>query len=108
MKIEDINEVLEWQTEKLWNAVQAIKLEIGKTPRNYDEIKNGRNINFPIQYIINEWYEMYPTTKKAKILGYGKVEIQQLLDEIEDRNTMMRQIIIDHATDDDPTTPRVT
>lgn len=106
MKVNDPNEILEWNTEKLWNAVLTIKQEIGKKPRGYDEAKNGIKINFPIHYIINEWYEMYPTTKTAKILGHGKAEITNILEEIEERNTLMRTIIKEHLDDEEPTTPR--
>lgn len=106
MKLEDPNEILEWDTEKLWNAVQQIKAELEKTPRGYEKAKNGIRINFPIQYIIKQWYEEYPSTRRAKIIGYGKVNIQELEDEIEERNTIMRQIIIEHTDDEEATKPR--
>lgn len=107
MKIEDPNEILEWDTEKLWNAVQQIKEEIEKQPRGYEQAKNGIKIKFPIQYIINQWYDMYPSTKNARILGYGKTNIQNLLDEIEERNSIMRKIIIEHTDNEEATKPRI-
>lgn len=107
MKIDNPDEILEWGTAKLWNAVNMIKVEIGKEPRGYQKAKNGIKIEFPIHYIINEWYEAYPSTKRAKIIGYGKVKITELMDEIEDRNAIMREIVFEHTGDEDPTRPRV-
>lgn len=106
MKLDDPNEILEWNTEKLWNAVQTIKQEIGERPRGYEEAKNGIRINFPITYIIKQWYEEYPSTRKAKIMGYGKLNITDFEEEIENREAIMRNIIQEHLEDEEPTTPR--
>lgn len=107
MKIENPEEILEWDTEKLWNAVNIIKQEIGAEPRGYKKAKDGIRIYFPIYYITNKWYETYPSAKRAAIFGYGKVSIQDFMKEIEDRDTIMRNIIMEHIEDDEAIKPRV-
>lgn len=106
MILESPDEILEWNTQKLWNAVQIIKEEIGQEPKGYKQAKDGIKLIFPIQYIIQEWYETYPSNRKAKILGYGKARMTDFLEEIEQREAILRNIIQQNTNNENPTQPR--
>ena len=74
------DEILQWDTEKLWNAINMLD-----NKEDYHEeierIKFGRKVKIPIWYITNEWFEVYPSSAKIKILGYGKFKIWDFMEE---------------------------
>ncbi len=74
--------------------------------QEYSQVKNGINVEFPIHYIIDKWYEEYPSSKRVKILGYGKFSLSNFKEEIEKRETIMRRIILENMNESSLTEPR--
>lgn len=96
-------EVLTWETKKLWNTINTIKnhedAEINDEEIN--KTKNGINIECPIWYFTEEWYDIYPSSKKVKIRGHGKYSIKEFMKEKENRDSIMRKIIIKNIEQDE-------
>lgn len=105
----DREQILKWDIEQLWNACQILE-EDEETPetdlKKIEQVKNGINIKVPIYYLIQEWFEVYPNNKRAKILGYGKYDMHEFMEEIETRNKIMRKIIHDNLEEEQSTEPR--
>lgn len=95
-------DILTWETKKLWNTLNAIKndKENNIDKEKYYKIKYGINIECPIWYITEEWYELYPSSKKTKIKGYGKYNLSDFMQEKENRDELMRQEIINNLNDE--------
>jgi hypothetical protein len=101
----DPQEVVSWKLEKLWNTTLILldDEELSELEaRNMNYAKFGIKIKIPIQYILKSYYTEYPSSGNAKVLGYGKCKLQSLWDEIEKRETILRKLIIDNVTDDNP------
>jgi hypothetical protein len=105
MIIDDPQEILSWDTKKLWAAINMID-----NKEEYEEelsiIKYGIKIQVPIWYIIEEWFEMYPSSARIKIMGYGKYKIWDFMQEKEERESIMRRVLIDNMEDEGPTEAR--
>ena len=104
--MKDINpeEILTWDLEKLWNFYVMIKEN--RDDKEYHQIKFGTKLIIPIRYLIEEWYEMYPTTKKVRVLGFGKFNITEFTDEIEEREKALRKAIEEEIQEDEIAEPR--
>lgn len=95
IQIDNPDEIYSWDTIELWNAIQLLEDEDKQD--HYEElqqIKYGINIQVPIIYIIKDWTEEYPNNKRIAIKGHGKHSIQDYYDEVDERNTLMRKIIL--------------
>lgn len=105
----DRENILKYDIEQLWNACQLLEEDPETLPehkQNIQKAKNGIKIKVPIYHFIQEWFEIYPNTRKAKIIGYGKYELNDFMEEIETRNKIMRQILNENITDNTSTEPR--
>lgn len=87
--------IYEWDTKKLWNALLTLPEEIkAEYKGELYLIKWGYKTCVPIHYYIKEeWYTVDP--KKAQVyMAYGKtIKIIEFYDELERRETEMRRII---------------
>ena len=56
------DEVLKWNIKQLWNEILVMIEEEPKIAKleAIEKIKYGYKIRIPIQYIIQEWYELNP------------------------------------------------
>lgn len=90
--------VLIWETKKLWNTLNTLKNDpdINIDNKLYNKCKFGINIDCTIWYFTEEWYEIYPSSKKVKINGYGKFWLKDFMKEKEDRDSLMRNLIINN------------
>lgn len=106
--ITEINpeDVIMWSTRKLWNMFEIIVNKEKGYEKQKQQVKFGINLEFPIHYITQEWYELYPASKKASIKGYGKFPLQEFMDEIEQREEIMKEIIIENIEKEEITSPR--
>lgn len=109
--MKNLDLIYSWSIKELWNYFNQImndEDDKGITLKQlyineYNIIKYG-SINkkgIPIHYINNEWYDLYPDHKIAIIRGFGKVNIDELLDEIDNREQLMRKIIIENTDEED-------
>lgn len=101
--LDNADDIYEWDTEKLYNAVQSIS---DADEGIMQQVEQGLNIKFPIDYITQEWYEVYPTSRKAKIYGFGKISLQDFLEEKKARDRLMRQLIEEEIDKPGTTIPR--
>lgn len=99
-QLEQTDDVFTWTTQKLWNAVKQIQQETNQYDKEIEKVKMGYLIQIPIWYITQEWYEMYPSTKRIKIYGHGKYEIKDFMEDLEQRETTMRNIILNEQQED--------
>jgi hypothetical protein len=101
----DINseDVLTWETKKLWNTVNTLRndpdVKLKIEPLDYEQCKYGIRIKCPIWYFTEEWYEIYPSSKKVKITGYGKYDLPDFMQEKEERDNLLRTLIVDNIDD---------
>lgn len=101
-------EILNWNFTQLYNAIQLIKSE-GEhkiNEKTYDQIMNGIKIKVPSIYIEQEWYTLYPNSGKASVQGYNKYNLLEFMEEIKDRETIIRQILIKILEEEEKYTPR--
>lgn len=96
----DINpeEVMDWNTTKLWNTLQTLRADEDSSIsiEEYEQVKEGVRIKVPIWYITQEWYELYPSSKKMLILGFGKFRISDFMNEKDERDRIMRRLILEN------------
>lgn len=89
-------EVFNMSINKLWKVFNNIKEEIEIDKNVYYTIKYGKFFKCVIHYLINEWYEIYPNSKKVYIRGYGKINLEVFMEELDYRETLLRKVIIDN------------
>lgn len=107
--IQDIQEVFEMETEKLYAILEIIKAteKIDKQDQQMiNLIENGVTVRIPLLYIMNKWFTPYPSTKKVGIKGYGKIPIQLFYNDKRQRDTLMRELIIKKYDNGEPTEAR--
>lgn len=105
----DREQILKWDIEQLWNACQILQEDEETSQQdlqNIQAVKHGIKVKVPIYYILQEWFETYPNTKRAKIYGYGKYSIHDFMEEIETRTQIMRSIIYNNTEESASTEPR--
>lgn len=102
-------EILGWETKRLWNAISSLDNvdELNITKEELSHIRHGFKINVPIWYFTEEWYELYPASKKAKIRGYGKFKMEDFMQEKETRDAAMRNALLASIQSEGPITGRV-
>ena len=95
-------DVMTWETKKLWNTLNTLKndLDLNIDMDIYTKCKFGIRIGCPVWYFTEEWYEIYPSSRKVKIVGYGKFWLKDFMQEKEDRDSLMRNLIIDNINED--------
>lgn len=98
----DPQDIISLETKRLWNILNTIKKDSKSTIDNeeYYLIKYGIKIKCPIWYLSEEWFELYPNTRKVSIKGYGKYKLNDFMNEKENRDNLMRSIIINNLNDD--------
>lgn len=87
-------DVITWDIEKLWNYFDIISQDDTKSKELKEQIKYGIKHKFPIWYVLHEWYEIRSYYKIAVINGYGKIPINEFMEEIEKRTQKMREYIL--------------
>lgn len=89
----DIENLYEWNTAKLWEVFSQLYFE-GLVPEQaYFEVKFGCTIDFDIMYITNEWFEVFPSSKRMKMYGHGKLHLKDFDNEVQLRKNVMRDQI---------------
>lgn len=107
IRLDNPDEVYSMNTSELWNIIGSMEIEEKIDYKTEIElIKNGINIKIPIIYIIKGWTEEHPETKRISIKAHGKYDITEYYDEVQERNNMMRQIILENIEEDEPNKPR--
>lgn len=105
----DEERVLNAETKELWNILNSMR----NSPDNdikasdYEKVKYGINLLVPIWYFTEDWYEIYPNSKKVAIRGHGKFSLDAFMDEKEERDSVMRGIIIENMDDEGIITGRI-
>lgn len=80
-----------WGIQELWSMTKVIEDEI--SDRNYEKIKNGTKIKFNINKYLKDLYT--PKHKSGYVIMDGKeITLENLWDEIEEREKIMRQQLI--------------
>lgn len=100
---ENPDELLEWDLNKLWNALNQTEETKQKTK---DKAKNGIKLTIPVWYITQEWYNINPSTKTVRILGHGTYKIEDFMQEIEDRKKIIIQELLELMENEGAIEPR--
>lgn len=100
-------QVMQWSTEQLWNTFKHITRDNPEYKQEFQIVKNGINLKFPIHYIIQGWYNTWPRSKTVTVEGHGRTHLTNFLDEIELRNEIMQDIIIENIETNNITEPRI-
>lgn len=105
--LDDPDEVYQWDLTMLYNCAKAMEDDINPKYRKLlQQAKHGIKIKIPIYYITQEWYELYAPGKTVGVQGHGKYNMQEFMDEIEEREKLLRKIILENQGQDDPTEAR--
>lgn len=96
----EIENIYSWDIEQLWNWLDSADLQ-KEYPEEYEKVKEGIRIKVPIYWIINDWWKQETHIKKASVDGFGKWELNQFMDEIQERCKIIRQIIINEEGKED-------
>jgi len=105
----DINQVMTWSLGQLYNYVKTIEEDLNEEEQELIKKCEKGELLIPIHinYYIKEYYQEYPSSKKASIMGFGKIHITTLWKDIELRETTIRKIILDNLEEDSPTEGRI-
>lgn len=105
IQVENPDIVYQWGIKELWAAINLLE-----EPEEYEEelkkIKYGIKIQIPIIYIIKGWVTENPENKRISVKGHGKFDIVEFYDEIDEREKLMREIVLEELSDNDVTAPR--
>lgn len=105
--IENPDEIYKWNIKELWACIQLLEPE---QEQLYEEeirkAKYGQKIKIPIIYIMKNWTTENPENKRISIKGYGKYNILDYYDEIEEREKILRRIIFEAIEEEEITRPR--
>ena len=105
----DIDTVMKWNLGELYNYIKTIQDDL--TPKENETLnkteKGKHIIPIHINYYIKEYYEEFPKSQKVKITGLGKVDIEVFWEDLNQRETSIRKIIIDHMKEDSITEGRI-
>lgn len=107
-------ELLEMNIIQLWKCFKMLMNEEDPNGKkfihfyldDFNKVQNGINLKVPIWYFTNKWYEVYPSNKCVKVMGYGKVQIKTFMEEKEGREDMMRMVIQEQMDDGSTSKPR--
>ena len=101
-----MNDLYDMNLGQLWNLLQAQPDDI-KQVYNQEilDLKRGILTNVPIIYLLNNWFTPYPITRTVGVTGLGKYDIQAFYDDVQERENIIRKIILE-MEDDDPTQER--
>lgn len=106
IRIDNPDEIYSWEIGELWNAINLLEEEEKQdNEEDLEKVKYGIRIRVPIIYLIKGWYEEHPESKRITIKGHGKYDIVEFHDEVDEREAMMRQIILD-SIEEGSTEPR--
>lgn len=91
-------EILNMDIKTLWKTTQIIKQQTNnkQTLKHIEQTKQGTRIPVLIWYFTEEWYEIYPESKKVRIRGHGKYQLEDFMQEKEHREQTMRTLLINH------------
>lgn len=111
---ESYEELLSWGVKQLWTCFKQLmedetedgqKISVLYQDELY-KVKFGVKLKFPVWYMTNEWFEAYPTSKKVRIMGYGKIAITDFMEEKDSREAVMRKVIAELMDQGGITKPR--
>lgn len=109
--IEDPNSVFSASSTELYAMLEVILEENTELRKQYtkelEAIEKGIELKIPILYIVEGWYEEYPTSQKVNIKSYGKCDIHKFYTEKRKRDNLMRILILENINQDEITQPRV-
>ena len=104
-------EVLKLNLEQLWAGALMLeaKGELSEAQKtDINKVKHGINIKWPIERLIQQWYTAYPENNRVKINGLKeKVDLDTFLQEIQERETILRIIIINTIKEGGITIPNL-
>lgn len=101
-------ELLTWNAKKLWNTLQIVKNEEESEidQEEYAKVEEGIRIKVPIWYLTEEWYSIYPSGESVIIKKYGKFKLKDFMKEKEEREKLMRELILDNIEEKEIVTAR--
>lgn len=107
IRLSNPDEIYTMTTQQLWALINLLEPEeIKMYEKELQEIKNGITIKIPIMYIIKKHYTEYPESRRISVKGYGKHNLIKFYDETDERDKLMREIILENITEEEPTQPR--
>lgn len=91
-------DILTWDIEQLWNAINTIEGVKDDYKQLYQKIKWGFRLKCRITYLFPErkWYEEFANSGRVNIQGHGKFKINDFIDEVEKREETMRKILYEN------------
>lgn len=101
-------DILKMEIAELYDTLKMMQEseDLEEYEEEIREIEEGIDIKIPIIYLTNEWYEPYPSTKRVKVMGFRKYEINEFFKEKSAREAKMRVIILENLGNEHPAEAR--
>ena len=101
-------ELFRMTTAELWKTFRSVLFEIGdgSYEKELEMVKNGINLGVNIKWITNKWFKPFPKNNQVRVTGHGTMKLTVFMDEIEEREDLMRDIILRNLKDEKIREPR--
>lgn len=107
IQLENPDEIFNWDSKQLWNAFKQLYEDGDIESDVYKQVKFGiKFLNVPIWFITNDWVEILPSGKYVNIMGIGKFDLNEYMEEKEKREELMRRFIYENCEKEDILKPR--
>ena len=91
-----LDQIPNWDFNTLYEHFELLEPE-GKVKNKVD---NGVKMDFPVEIILDQYYEEFPKTKKVRVYGFGTGALYEFKREIRERKKIMLQFIYDNYNQD--------
>ena len=88
----EIEEALGGGLRKLWGLISTLRGNV-EFERAKSKVQYGISIGFNIEYVIRDHVEEYPDTRRVKIRGYKKTDLDNYWNELRLREMLMKDIL---------------
>jgi len=90
--------IMSWELKELWAYIKTIEddLENPEDKINILKAKSGINIKIPINFIIKNFYHEQPEYLIVTVSGFGKYPLTTFHNEIDEREKILRSIIMEY------------
>lgn len=91
-------EILTWDIKTIINSIELVKEKLSiQEQKEYEQVKNGIKIKFPLIYYTKNWCTPIPRNQKMLIKGQDeRPDINEFYEEIQERENKARKILLNN------------
>ena len=87
--------------KQLYEVLMDISEDNKEAKKVLAKVREGINVKFDIEIILNNYYEEFPLKKSVRVFGYGRINLFTFLREVEERKHLIRTTILNSMELDD-------